>query len=156
MNGCMRGHAAILLRGCVLGVTVIATAIKSDLSYTEDLTNDVFLMTGYSYVLLCTPVYTIVAGLLHLSFTSQAVYDNIAVISICMPALTLYIVYVYNLRCKPVMINVMASPYNSTRTYGSKFHEYINVQWSNINGNKRKKINQDDTSTLNGELYNRA
>lgn len=106
-NGCMRDHAAVLLRGCVLGLTVIASCIKSTDICSKKMDVDIFLITGYGSILLCTPIFTIICGLLELSFTTQAVHDNIAVISICMPAITVCVVYAYNLRCKCLVVNTI-------------------------------------------------
>lgn len=150
MNGCIRDHAAVLLRGCLLGVTMIATAIKSDSPHMENLTFDMCLLTAYSSVLLCTPIYTIIAALLRLSFTSHAVYDNIAVISICMPMLTVCIVYVYNLRCKPLMVNAITPLYITAQNNVNKLHEYGVTRLNKIKSVTRKPINQDDSNSVNG------
>lgn len=105
VNGCMRDHAAVLLRGCVLGTCIIASAIRCLTQQPHDAKIDNILMTTLSSVLLCTPMFIVISGLLEFSFTLHAVQDNAAVISICMPSITLCIVYVYNLRCKAKIVD---------------------------------------------------
>jgi hypothetical protein len=126
VNGCMRDHAAVLLRGCVLGMTVIASSIKTNAQHEKLCEMDNLLMTCLSAVLLCTPIYVIITGLLELSFTLHAVHDNVAVISICMPSLTLCIISVYNLKCKSIIVDFMIPIYNNTCRRCSDL--YVSVQ----------------------------
>ena len=101
-NACLVDHPGVLLRGCLLGISVVAWAC-ADTDTTIHHIQPLTLMMNYmSMVLLCFPLFIVIKGGLQLSFTTAMVDQNSALLSLLMPVSVFCMVYAYNLHIKPL------------------------------------------------------
>lgn len=101
-NSCLTDHHGILLRGCILGVFMIAWS-RQDVLIQTHIGSLQALTSSCSTVLLCAPVFYIMKGLLELTFTQTMITQNASLISFLMPFTALGSVHLYSLYIKPTV-----------------------------------------------------
>lgn len=103
-NTCLVDHPGVLIRGSILGVGIVSW-YYTDRDVQPSLIEPLWMLLNcMSTVLMCFPLFVCVKGGLQLSFAPDMVNQNSALLSLLMPISVFCIVYVYNLRIKPLFV----------------------------------------------------
>jgi hypothetical protein len=107
-SNCLRDHHAFLLRGCLLGATVISSvdSVQHVMVPLNDLLR--LLVVVPSAIALCCPVFSATLLIFVQTFSQTLVYDNIACVTLVITVLLWLIAYLYSVQLLPVLVDWLA------------------------------------------------
>ena len=102
-NNCLRDHHAFLLRGCVLGATVISSidSVKHSMLNMQSLLN--VLPVIPAAMALCCPLFSLLLFVFVCTFSPQLVYENMACVVLVLVVLLWLLAYLFSVQVQPVV-----------------------------------------------------